>query len=163
LRGGDGVGILAGAVLASVLGLTGPAEAMLEYILVFAFGWAIFQALFMHDMAGGSYRRSLAATFVPELLSMNFLMAGMIPTVSTVKARIPSAADPATLAFWFVMSMGLVVGLFAAYPVNWWMAKYHLKHGMMTIRPANVSAAEERLTCRMPRLRDLQHPGRLCL
>jgi hypothetical protein len=139
---GDGVGILAGAVLASVLGLTGPAEVMLEYILGFAFGWAIFQALFMRDMVGGSYRRSLAATFVPELLSMNFLMAGMIPAVSTLKARIPSAADPATPAFWFVMSMGLLVGLFTAYPINWWMVKYHLKHGMMTIRPANVSAAE---------------------
>ena len=50
---GDGVGILAGAVLARVLGLGGLAEVILEYILGFAFGWAIFQALFMRDMAGG--------------------------------------------------------------------------------------------------------------
>ena len=49
---GDGVGILAGAVLASVLGLTGRAEVILEYVLGFAFGWMIFQALFMRGMAG---------------------------------------------------------------------------------------------------------------
>src|SRR5262249_23218008 len=78
---GDGVGILAGAVLANALGLGGLAEVILEYTLGFAFGWAIFQALFMRDIAGGSYRLSLARTFVPELLSMNLLMAGMVPTV----------------------------------------------------------------------------------
>jgi hypothetical protein len=138
---GDGVGILAGAVLASVLGLAGPAEVILEYVLGFAFGWAIFQALFMRDMAGGSYRRSLATTFVPELLSMNFLMAGMIPTVTFLKARIPSAANPAAPAFWFVMSMGLLVGLLVAYPINWWLVANHLKHGMMTVRPSGMAAS----------------------
>jgi Domain of unknown function (DUF4396) len=118
---GDGVGILAGAVLARVLGLGGSAEVILEYILGFAFGWAIFQALFMRDMAGGSYRHSLARTFVPELLSMNLLMAGMIPTVMILRTRIASAADPTAASFWFVMSMGLLVGFITAYPMNWWL------------------------------------------
>jgi hypothetical protein len=139
---GDGVGILAGAVLASVLGLAGPAEVILEYALGFAFGWTIFQALFMRDMAGGgSYRRALATTFVPELLSMNLLMAGMIPTVMILKAHIVAASNPARPAFWFVMSMGLLVGLLAAYPINWWLVAHHLKHGMMTIRPAGAAPA----------------------
>ena len=40
---GDGVGILAGAVVASFLTLTRPAEIGLEYVLGFAFGWTIFQ------------------------------------------------------------------------------------------------------------------------
>ena len=137
---GDGVGILAGAVLANILGLGGLAEVILEYILGFAFGWAIFQALFMRDMAGGSYRRSLARTFVPELLSMNLLMAGMIPTVMILRTRIASAADPTTARFWFVMSMGLLVGFITAYPRNWWLVTYHLKHGMMTVRPAGAAA-----------------------
>jgi hypothetical protein len=137
---GDGVGILAGAVLANILGLGGLAEVILEYILGFAFGWAIFQALFMRDMAGGSYRRSLARTFVPELLSMNLLMAGMIPAVMILRTRIASAADPTTARFWFVMSMGLLVGFITAYPMNWWLVTYHLKHGMMTVRPAGPAA-----------------------
>jgi hypothetical protein len=64
---GDGVGILAGAVLASALALRGPVEVIVEYVLGFAFGWMIFQALFMREMAGGSYSRSLTNTFIPEL------------------------------------------------------------------------------------------------
>jgi hypothetical protein len=137
---GDGVGILAGAVLSSVFGLGSLSEVVVEYILGFAFGWTIFQALFMRDMAGGSYLRALKGTFMAELLSMNLLMAGMVPTVMSLKARIAPAADPMTPSFWFVMSMGLLVGFIVAYPMNWWLVANHLKHGMMTIRPAGAAA-----------------------
>jgi hypothetical protein len=137
---GDGVGILAGAVLASVLGLTALAEVILEYVLGFAFGWTIFQALFMRDAAGGSYRLALTSTFLPELLSMNLLMAGMVPVAMILKSRIELAGDPATPAFWFVMSMGLLAGFIIAYPMNWWLVTYHLKHGMMTVRPTHAAA-----------------------
>jgi hypothetical protein len=137
---GDGVGIIAGAVLSSVFGIAGLLEVVLEYVLGFAFGWTIFQALFMRDMAGGSYRRALADTFIAELLSMNLLMAGMVPTVMTLRAHIPSAGDPLSPSFWFVMSMGLLVGFIVAYPMNWWLVAHHLKHGMMTVRPAGALA-----------------------
>jgi len=138
---GDGVGILVGAMLASLFGLKGLAEVVLEYILGFAFGWTIFQALFMRDMAGGSYPRALKGTFISELLSMNLLMAGMVPTVMALKSGIPSAGDPTTPRFWFVMSMGLLVGFIVAYPMNWWLVANHLKHGMMTVRPASAAPA----------------------
>ena len=137
---GDGVGILAGAVLSSVLGISGMAGMILEYVLGFAFGWTIFQALFMRDMAGGSYTRALAETFTSELLSMNLLMAGMIPTVMWLRANVPAAGDPLKPAFWFVMSMGLLVGFIVAYPMNWWLVANHLKHGMMTVRPKMAMA-----------------------
>jgi hypothetical protein len=137
---GDGVGIIAGALLSSAFGIAGLAEVVLEYVLGFGFGWTIFQALFMRDMAGGSYRRALADTFISELLSMNFLMAGMVPTVMTLRRHIPSAADPASPSFWFVMSMGLLVGFIVAYPMNWWLVAHHLKHGMMTVRPSTAVA-----------------------
>jgi hypothetical protein len=75
-----------------------------------------------------------------ELLSMNLLMAGMVPTVMALKARIPAASDPTTPSFWFVMSMGLLVGFIAAYPMNWWLVAYHLKHGMMTVRRMGSAA-----------------------
>jgi hypothetical protein len=137
---GDGVGIIAGAVLSALFGFAGLLEVAIEYALGFAFGWTIFQALFMRDMAGGSYRRALASTFISELLSMNLLMAGMVTTVMTLRAYIPAAADPATPSFWFVMSMGLLVGFIIAYPMNWWLVANHLKHGMMTVRPTTAAA-----------------------
>src|SRR5262249_55908410 len=124
----------------SILGLAGVTEVILEYILGFAFGWTIFQALFMRDMTGGSYSRALASTFMSELLSMNFLMAGMISPVMTLRRYVPSADNPLTPNFWFVMSMGLLVGFVIAYPMNWWLVANHLKHGMTTVRPAVAHA-----------------------
>ena len=38
-----------------------------------------------------------------------------------------------TPVFWFVM-----VGFVIAYPINWWLVANHLKHGMMTVRPAGM-------------------------
>jgi Domain of unknown function (DUF4396) len=136
---GDGVGILVGAALAGVLHLSGWWEVILEYVLGFAFGWMIFQALFMRDMVGGSYIRSLTSTFIPELLSMNLLMAGMVPVMMLLKMHL-GGASPTSPVFWFAMSMALLVGAILAYPMNWWLVSYHLKHGMMTVRAKPVAA-----------------------
>ncbi|MDQ2950463.1 MAG: DUF4396 domain-containing protein [Acidobacteriota bacterium] len=138
---GDGVGILAGAVIASLLHLSKVTDIALEYVLGFGFGWSIFQALFMRDMAGGSYTRSLSKTFFPELLSMNCLMAGMVPVMILAMKSSPASHDPTGPAFWFVMSMALLVGFITAYPMNWWLVSRNLKHGMITVRPPNESVA----------------------
>ena len=132
---GDGLGIMAGAVIASLVHLHGAADIALEYTLGFGFGWSIFQALAMRGMAGGSYKRSLSMTFFPELLSMNFLMAGMVPTMAFGMSRVPVAHNPLRPEFWFIMSMALLVGFVTAYPMNWWLVSHHMKHGMMTVRP----------------------------
>ena len=91
---GDGVGILAGAVIGAAIALPHLADLALEYALGFGFGWSIFQALFMRDMAGGSYLRSLRSTFLPELLSMNCLMGGMIPVMALAFAQRAGGARP---------------------------------------------------------------------
>jgi len=129
---GDGIGILAGAVIGAVVALPLFGEIVLEYVLGFAFGWTIFQALFMRDMAGGSYKRSLESTFIPELLSMNCLMGGMIPVMALAWQGVSEAHDPTHGLFWFRMSIALMVGAAVAYPMNWWLVARHLKHGMMT-------------------------------
>jgi len=64
---GDGVGILAGAVIGALVAMSAPAELLLEYLLGFGFGWTIFQALFMRKEIGGSYMLALKKTFIPEL------------------------------------------------------------------------------------------------
>ena len=65
---GDGVGILAGSVIASLFHLPKVTDIALEYALGFGFGWSIFQALFMRDMVGGSYTRSLSNLFSGTLV-----------------------------------------------------------------------------------------------
>lgn len=135
---GDGVGILVGAVIARFAELPARSEIALEYVLGFGFGWAVFQALFMRDMAGGSYARSLSSTFLPELLSMNFLMAGMVPVMMAAMRRVPGSHDPSQASFWFVMSLSLLSGFVFAYPINGWLVSRDLKHGMMTVRPGTA-------------------------
>lgn len=134
---GDGVGILAGAVIASLFHFAKITDIALEYALGFGFGWAIFQALFMRGMAGGSYRRALSRAFFPELLSMNCLMAGMVPVMVMAFAISPAMREPSRPGFWFIMSMALLVGFITAYPMNWWLVSRHMKHGMITVRPPN--------------------------
>lgn len=136
---GDGIGILVGAVLSSIFVLHGPVEIALEYILGFAFGWTIFQALFMRGMAGGLYTRSLTSTFIPELLSMNLLMAGMVPMMTLLRSLIAPTAGPDSPRFWFVMSMALLTGFIVAYPMNWWLVANKLKHGMITVRRQDLA------------------------
>ena len=139
---GDGVGILAGAVIASVLHLTKAGDIALEYALGFGFGWSIFQALFMREMANGSYAHALRKAFMPEFLSMNFLMAGMVPVMLLAMGGIPASNEPTSPAFWFVMSMALLVGFITAYPMNWWLVSHHMKHGMMTVRGSPQGAPD---------------------
>lgn len=136
---GDGLGILVTAAVVAPLGLPKAVDLTIEYVVGFTLGWTIFQALFMRNMAG-TYRRSLRKTFLPEFLSMNFLMAAMMVTSSTLMSAAPIAADPTHPAFWFVMSIALSVGFVVAYPINWWLVSRGLKHGMLTVRPYMPSA-----------------------
>lgn len=131
---GDGIGIIVGAAIAALLHFSGWSDLVVEYALGFGFGWTFFQAFAMRDMAGGSYMRSLKLTFLPEFLSMNLLMAGMVATASLLKPLISGGGNPKHSGFWFVMSMALIVGFILAYPMNWWLVRNRLKHGMLTIR-----------------------------
>ncbi|MGI9534769.1 MAG: DUF4396 domain-containing protein [Thermodesulfobacteriota bacterium] len=136
---GDGIGIIAGAVIASYLNIYGLKDFALEYLLGFSFGWAFFQAYAMKGMAGGSYIKSLRMSFLPEFLSMNLLMTGMILSLSLLRPRIAGGDDPLQPGFWFVMSMAIIVGFIFAYPMNWWLVSNGMKHGMITVRKEGES------------------------
>lgn len=131
---GDGIGIVVGAAIGAGLALSFWPDFLLEYVLGFGFGWAFFQAFAMRDMAGGSYLTSLRMTFLPELLSMNLLMSGMVLTSRFAMKSVDGGGDPTRPQFWFIMSMALIVGFACAYPINWWLVANHMKHGMLTVR-----------------------------
>ncbi len=65
---------------------------------------------------------------------MNVVMAGMIPVMVVLMTRDMSAMEPRSPRFWGVMSLASLVGAVAAYPVNHWLVKVGLKHGMGTDR-----------------------------
>ncbi|MEO7230907.1 MAG: DUF4396 domain-containing protein [Candidatus Limnocylindrales bacterium] len=131
---GDATGIIAAAAITGSLALPLGVDLIIEYVAGFTFGLLIFQALFMKAMKGGSYLAAVRATVLPEWLSMNALMAGMIPVMVLLTTQDPSAMEPTGGRFWGVMALATIVGGLLAYPVNWWLVATGLKHGMGSSR-----------------------------
>jgi len=139
---GDATGIILAAAVTAKLGLPMWLDLIVEYATGFAFGLFIFQSLFMKSMMGGTYWQNVRKTFLPELISMNFMMAGMAPAMSfLMMGRDMRAMEPTELLFWGVMSLGVMVGFVTAYPANVWMVHGGLKHGLMTARKPAASVA----------------------
>ena len=131
---GDATGIILAAAVTATLGMPMWLDVLVEYVAGFGFGLLVFQALFMRDMLGGSYAEALRRSFMPEWLSMNAVMAGMIPVMVALMAGDMRAMEPSSLRFWGVMSLATLVGAAVAYPVNVWLVAVRLKHGMGTVR-----------------------------
>ncbi|MCK7611200.1 DUF4396 domain-containing protein [Roseibium sediminicola] len=130
---GDATGIVIAASIVPLLGLTNGWDGVFEYAAGFVCGLFIFQALMMRGMFDGNYWKAVQKTFFAETVSMNFVMAGMLPTMMILTSLWPGSEDPLSAAFWFRMSLASIVGLVTAYPVNYWLVTAHLKHGCMTL------------------------------
>src|SRR5215211_4497505 len=132
---GDATGIILAATVTALLGFPMWIDLIVEYLAGFAFGLLIFQSLFMKDMMGGTYWENVRKSFLPEFISMNWMMAGMAPVMSfLMMGRDMRAMQPSELLFWGVMSFGVIVGFWLAYPANVWLVARRLKHGLMTER-----------------------------
>jgi FtsP/CotA-like multicopper oxidase with cupredoxin domain len=132
---GDATGIILAAVVTATFGMPMWIDLIVEYLAGFGFGLFIFQALFMKSMMGGSYWENVRRSFIPEFISMNFMMAAMAPVMSfLMMGRDMRAMDPAQLIFWGVMSLGVMAGFALAFPSNVWLVSKSLKHGLMTQR-----------------------------
>jgi hypothetical protein len=127
---GDATGILIAVLILSWLRLPMGVELIAEYVAGFAVGLFLFQALSMKFTFDGNYWRAVRRTFLPETLSMNAVMAGMIPAMIILMSRDMSAMEPTSVRFWGIMSIAVVVGAVTAFPVNWWLVERGLKHGM---------------------------------
>lgn len=127
---GDATGVLIAAVAARWLHLPGHVEVVVEYVVGFAVGLFAFQAPCMKSTFGSSYWRSVRGTLLPEALSMNAVMAGMIPVMALAMSLDMAAMDPTSLHFFGTMSMAFIAGTVATLPVNAWLVYRGLKHGM---------------------------------
>jgi hypothetical protein len=126
---GDATGILFATVITIWLGLPMSLEVVIEYVAGFAVGLFVFQALCMMPSADGNYWRVVKSTLLAQSLSMNVLMAGMIPVMVILMSRDMRAMEPSSIRFWGTMSLALMVGTVMTYPVNGWLVKRGLKHG----------------------------------
>lgn len=150
---GDVTGILLMSLILSAYHIPRTFELFFEYLAGFFFGLVIFQALFMKKMHGGSYLEAIKKSFIPEFLSMNYIMAGMIPVMAIWGSHNPMAKDPSSITFWGMMSFATIVGGFVAYPINKWLVKKGMKHGMMTVRKGQVHMEHSEMTATQPQIK----------
>ena len=102
-------------------------------------------ALFKQLMTHQPYRRSVRYSFFPETVSMNMVMLGMIPTKFILMHHLPGSDNPLRPEFWGIMSAATLVGMVTAYPINSWMVRRGVKHGMMSAIPPSPMAAAGRM------------------
>ncbi len=138
---GDATGIMIAASIVPLFGLANGWDAVIEYSAGFLVGLFIFQALMMLPMYNGNYLTAVRKTLFPETVSMNFVMAGMIPAMLFLADRWEQSEDPTHPSFWFRMSLATIIGGIVAYPVNYWLVANHLKHGCMTLPGADRPAS----------------------
>ncbi len=137
---GDATGIMFAAAIVPAFGLANGWDATIEYLSGFAMGLFVFQALMMRNMYEGDYWKAVRKTFFAETVSMNLVMAGMIPAMVILAAFWEGSENPLQPAFWFRMSLATIIGGVLAYPMNYWLVKNHLKHGCMTLPNADRPA-----------------------
>ena len=137
---GDATGIILGAILTYRFSFPNGIDLILEYTAAFFFGWMIFQALFMRSMLSGDYGLALRKTFFAGFVSMNMVMVGMIPAMVILMHALPESRNPLHPLFWGVMSAATLAGGITAYPINSWMVRRGIKHGMMSAPQKMVPA-----------------------
>lgn len=137
---GDATGIIVAACIVPALAVSNGWDITIEYLAGFGFGLFIFQALMMVGMYDGNYFKAVRKTVFAETVSMNFVMAGMIPTMLLLGSAWEGSGDPFHPAFWFRMSLASIVGGVLAFPINYWLVKNRLKHGCMTLPGADAPA-----------------------
>lgn len=136
---GDATAIILMAIILTVFSISNGLEMLLEYIAAYLFGLLIFQALFMRSMFS-SYWEAVRKTLFAETISMNFVMCGMLPTMFILAHYFPVSTDPYDLFFWGRMSLATIIAAIIAYPINAWMVRNNIKHGMMS-KPQNNNEA----------------------
>ncbi|NGX38848.1 MAG: hypothetical protein KR126chlam1_00163 [Chlamydiae bacterium] len=128
---GDATAIIFMAAILHFYPVPNGTEVIIEYTAAYLFGLFIFQALFMRSMFP-SYWTAVKNTLFAETVSMNMVMAGMFPVIVAIKHFCPIASNPMLPYFWGMMSLATIVGFIIAYPINSWMVRKGVKHGMMS-------------------------------
>ncbi len=99
-------------------------------MLAFAFG-ILFQYLTIKPMRRLSRKEGLEAAIKADALSLTAWQVGMygwmaIATFAIFGREIPKSSP----VFWFMMQIGMVLGFFTSYPVNWLLIRRGVKERM---------------------------------
>jgi len=91
------------------------------------YGLLIFQAPFMTIMMGSSYWNAVARRFITEVISLNFVLVGMLPVggiLMSLCEKHLGMSGPGSAFFWGVIILCAFAGALTVYPFNVWMAHH---------------------------------------
>ena len=100
---------------------------MLAYVLGIAF-----QYYSIKPMKGLSPRQGLVAAIKADTLSLTAFQVGLYGWMAIMQLVLfpVEHLHPNHAAFWFLMQVGMILGLATSYPVNWWLIKRGIKEAM---------------------------------
>lgn len=133
-----GAGCTLGDILADVLIVVFsisivPLALGTSYILDFSAAYALgilFQYLPIRAMGEPSRAAALWAAVKADTLSLVAFEIGLFGWMALVQLVWFAGLEANTALFWFMMQVGMVVGFATTYPMNWWLVKAGIKHGM---------------------------------
>lgn len=132
--GGCALGDIIGAPLVFALGWTILGNSLfsdyvVEFVLAYSFGIAFqyFGMGFHHD----NPRQALKDAIKADTLSLVAFEIGMFGWMAIVHyLPFVNVPQPNTAVFWFMMQLAMILGFCTSYPMNWYLVKVGIKHGM---------------------------------
>ncbi len=102
----------------------------IEFALAYLFGIA-FQYIPIRAMRDISPATALWEAVKADTLSLVAFEVGMFGWMAVARFwLLHEAAAPSSIAFWFMMQIGMIAGFATTYPANWLLVKWGVKSGM---------------------------------
>jgi hypothetical protein len=116
----------------SVAGRVLVAEYIGDYVLAVALG-IVFQYFAIAPMQGLGLWDGLRAAAKADVISLTFFELGLfgwMALMAFVLFPAPHNLTPNSVAFWFLMQVGMMVGFVSSWPANVWLVKRGIKVAM---------------------------------
>ena len=100
-----------------------------DYILAVSFG-IVFQYFAIAPMRGLGVRDGLKAAAKADIVSLTFFEIGLfgwMALMTFVFFPAPHHLMPSSIAFWFLMQIGMIIGYFTSWPANLWLVRRGIK------------------------------------
>jgi Domain of unknown function (DUF4396) len=113
----------------TIAGSTLPAEYIGDYTLAVTLG-IVFQYFAIAPMRGLGVRDGLKAAAKADVISLTFFEIGLfawMALMTFVFFPAPHHLMPNSIAFWFMMQLGMIIGYFSSWPANVWLVKRGIK------------------------------------
>ena len=104
---------------------------MVNYVLAYVLGIG-FQYYSIKPMRNLSVGQGIKEAIKADTLSLTAFQVGLYGWMAIMQLVLfpVEHLHPNHAAYWFLMQIGMILGFFTSYPVNWWLIKRGIKEAM---------------------------------